>query len=592
MSLSCNANNRLAGPVGTTPIQFVSPPTGTPLFEAAAKAFPEADPAIVPGYLAIARAHAGAASESPTALARLAQAELSAGETDSAVAAAMAVLDLSRNGVDPAAEFAAVQVLRAGGAAEKAQDHIRDALPSDEIGRSFRARLAIECGDLDRARLLVDGVATFDGLFTRGWLAMQDFDYPRAIALFRRATRVGGPTPDVLTNVGYSYAALGHMRHAIRATRQAQALAPHTRMIAFNLVSFYLAVGDYAAATHALEPLKRVFPDDVEIALVLAHISLRANDRRGANKLLQAARTSKSWATAPLVRRAELEANLALLRWFTGRNSLAAARKIVLDQLALTGYESLPMASLLPAMLPAFSDRKLLKTSLVRLEAKHGAEALLFLRVHDALLGQDAEAAVSLAIEWAQSCPFNPVAAGEAIQLLGDLAGDREQAIELGRDAITRAPGDSLLLNNLAYVLALSGKTREARTVLGKVRMPDSSPAVIATRGLIDLLSGDVSVGIAGYERARERAIEQGAERVAQLATLNLDMALRRVDPATLNKLDIELAPQLEIPSSCKDDPGIWVLAKRAEHDGVPVSLSETAGTVPRGRHEDVDDAF
>lgn len=578
MSLSCNTNNRLAGPVGTTPIQFVSPPTGPPVPDVGATSFLEPGPATVPGYLAVARAHADAASESPTALARLAQAELSAGGVDAAVSAATAVLDLAGGEVDPAAEFAAVQVLRAGGAAEKAWDHMRDAPKADEVGRSFRARLAIECGDLDKARLLVEDVTTFDGLFVGGWLAMRAAEYPRAIALFRQATRVAGPTPDVLTNAGYSYAALGHLRHAISATRQAQALAPHKRMIAFNLVSFYLAVGDYASATRALEPLQQVFPDDVEIALALAHISLRAGDRKGANKILQRARTSKSWATAPLVRRAELEANLALLRWFTGRHSLDAARKIVLEQLAVTEYESLPMASLLPALLPSFSDRKLLETLLGRLEGRHDANALLFLRVHDAILRQDAETAVSLAVEWAQFEPFNPVAAGLAIQLLGDLAGDREKAIELGRDAVTRAPGDSLLLNNLAYVLALSGKMREARAVLGKVTTPDVSPAVIATRGLIDLLGGDVSGGIAEYERAGELAVEQGKERVAQLAALNLDVALRRVDPDILKRLEIQVAPQFEIPSSSEDDPGIWLLATRAEHDGVPVSLPETAG--------------
>jgi Flp pilus assembly protein TadD len=573
MSLSCNTNNRLAGPVGTTPIQFVSPPLGPPVPDGGVTLSLEPGPATVPGYLAIARAHAGTASDSPTALARLAQAELSAGEIDAAVSAATAVLDLAHGEVDPAAEFVAVQVLRAGGATATAHDHVREAPKTDEVGRSFRARLAIECGDLDKARLLVEDVTTFDGLFVGGWLAMQADDYPRAIALFRQATRIAGSTPDVLTNIGYSYAALGHLKHAIMATRKAQALAPHKRMISFNLVSFYLAAGDFAAATKALEPLQRVFPDDVEIALASAHISLRANDRKGANRILQRARTSKSWATAPLMRRAELEANLALLRWFTGRHSLDVARKIVLEQLAATDYESLPMASLLPALLPSFSDRALLEILLGRLEARHGARSLLSLRVHEAILRQDAEAAVSLAVEWAQSEPFNPVAAGLAIQLLGDLAGDREKAIALGRDAVTRAPGDSLLLNNLAYVLALSGRTREARAVLSKVTAPDVSPAVIATRGLTDLLSGDVAAGIAGYRRAGELAVEQGNDRVAQLATLNLDVALRYVDPGILARLGIEVAPEVEIPSSSEDDPGIWLLATRAEHDGVRLSL-------------------
>lgn len=574
MSLPCNTNNRLAGPVGTTPIQFVSPPMGPPVPAGATTSFlDEPGPVTVPGYLAIARAHADTASTSPTALARLAQAELSAGGVDAAVSAATAVLDLAHSDADPSAEFAAVQVLRAAGAPQKARDHIGEASGTDEVGRSFRARLAIECGDLDDAAVLVADVTTFDGLFVKGWLAMQAAEYPRAIGVFRQATRVAGPMPDVLTNMGYAYAALGHLRHAISATRQAQALAPHKRMIAFNLVSFYLAVGEYEAAAEALVPLQRVFPDDVEIALASAHISLRANDRNGANKILQRARTSKSWATAPLVRRAELEANLALLRWFTGRHSLDAARKIVLNQLALTDYQSMPMASLLPALLPGFSDRGLLETLLTRLESRHNATSLLFLRVHHAILRQDAQAAVSLAVEWAQSDPFNPVAAGLAIQLLGDLAGELARAIELGRDAITRAPGDALLLNNLAYVLALNGQTREARAVLNKVTTPDVSPAVIATRGLIDLLSANIAAGIAGYERAGELAVEQGKEKLAQLAALNLDVALRRVDPETLKRLEIEVAPQLEIPASSEDDPGVWLLATRAGHDGVVVGL-------------------
>jgi len=575
MSLPCSTNSRLAGPVGTTPIQFVSPPTGPPLAGANATAFPDPSAPTTPGYLATARAHAEMASESPTALARLAQAELSAGDSDAALSAATAVLDLPLDKTDPAAEFAAVQVLRAGGAAQKAQQHLRDADTTDEIGRSFRARLAVECGDPDKARLLVEDVATFDGLFLGGWLAIQSADYPRAIALFRHATRIAGPTPDVLTNAGYAYAALGHLKHAIHSTRQAQGLAPHERMIAFNLVSFYLADGEYAKATHALEPLKRVYPDDVEIALVLAHIALRENDRKRAHKILQTARTSKSWATAPLIRRAELDANLALLRWFIGRHSFDAARKIVLAELARTEYESLPIASLLPVLLPTFSDRKQLETLLGHLEAKHEPKALLFLSVHDALLRRDAESAVALAIEWAESEPFNPVAAGSAMQLLGDVAGDREGAIALGRDAISRAPGDPLLLNNLAYVLALSGNTREARSVIGRVKMPDVSPSVIATRGFIDLLSNHVGAGIDGYKRAGTVAVAQGRERVAKLAALNLDVALRSVDPAILEANGIELEPQVVIPSSLRDDPGAWVLAIRAARDGIPVQKPE-----------------
>jgi Flp pilus assembly protein TadD len=575
MSLPCDTSNRLAGPVGTTPVQWVPPPGPPPSQKLPPTSFLEPGESAVPGYLAVARAQAKTASGSATALARLAQAELSAGDVEAAVSAAIEALDQAGDAPDSAAEFAAVQVLRAGGAAETARAHMGATVSEDEVGRSVRARLAIECDDLDDARALVSGATTFDGLVMGGWLAMRESQYSRAVALFRRATRVVGPTPDVLINTGYSYAALGHPHHAINATRQAQALAPHRRLIAFNLVNFYLAVGNYDAAAGALESLRQHYPDDVEIALALAHIALRAGDRERAHRILQRARTSTSWVSAPLIRRAELESNLAVLRWVTGERSLAATRKIVLGQLALSDYQSLPMASLLPGLLPNFSDHEQLATLLERFEAHHDPNTLLFLRVHDAILRRDERAAVSLAEEWAKNHPFSPVAAALAIQLIGALGGESDRAIDLGFDALTRAPADALLVNNLAYALALAGRGREARVVLRKVTTPEPAPALLATRGLVEMVSGNITAGIEGYESARELATKQGNERLAGLATLNLQLALRRLDSGAVRGLDVDVRGAASLPRSAEDDPAVWLLAKRIEHEGIQVEWGE-----------------
>jgi Flp pilus assembly protein TadD len=574
MSLPCDTNRRLAGPVGTTPIQW-APPGNPPVPQLPTTSFLEPGEPMIPGYLATARAHAHTAPVSRTALARLAQAELSAGDTQAAVVAATLVLDTPDQERDLSAELAAVQVLRAGGVAETAREHIENTVITDDVGRGIRARLAIECGNLDDAQRLVQDTATFDGLLIAGWLAMRECQHPRAIALFRRADRLAGPTPDVLVNTGYSYAALGHMRHAIKATRRAQMLAPHKRMIAFNLVNFHLAVGAYDAATRALGPLHKHYPDDVQIALALAHIALRAGDRRRAHKILQQARTSSSWVSAPLVQRAELQGNLAVLRWINGERSLPATRKVVLEQLELSDYESLSMASLLPGLLPHFSDQKQLAVLLKRLETRHDASTLMFLRVHDAILRRDAEDTVALAVQCAETHPFSPVAAAVAVQLLADLAGDRDRAITLGVDALKRAPGDALLVNNLAYVLALAGRTREARTVLGKLTEREDTPALVATRGLVEMLAGNVRAGLTGYVDARELAVKQGSDRVALLATLNLKLALHRVDRATLSKLGLDVTETVVFPCSAEDDPVVWLLTRRAEHEGIPVSWSE-----------------
>lgn len=484
-------------------------------------------------------------------------------------------LDMMDQGHDAAAEFAAVQVLRAGGAAQTAREHIGRASLTDDVGRVIRARLAIECGEFEEARHSVRDTSTFDGLLTAGWLALRDDQHPQAIALLRGASRLAGPTPDVFVNMGYAYAALGHLRKAIKATEQAQALAPHRRIIAFNLVNFYLAVGAYRKATEALAPLSAHYPKDVQIALALAHIALRAGDRKRAHKILQQARTSSSWVSAPRVQRAELHSNLAVLRWINGEGTLIATRKVVLEQLELCDYESVSMASLLPGLLPHFSDQKQLAVLLKRLEGHHEAGALMFLRVHDALLRKDAAATVALAVQSSKAHPFSPVAAAIAVQYLSDLAGDREQAIDLGLDALKRAPGDALLVNNLAYVLALAGRTREARTVLGKLPERKATPALIATRGLVDMLSGNVRAGLTGYADARDLAMKEGNERVARLASLNLKLALRRVDLTTLRNLGENVIEPVVFPSAAEDDPVVWLLARRAEHEGIPISWGD-----------------
>jgi Flp pilus assembly protein TadD len=575
MGIPCDTDNRLAGPVGTTPIQWISPPGEPPSTKLPAAFSSEPGDSGTPGYLATARAQAQRANESATALARLAQAELNAGEIQAALSAAKQVLEINDSDRDSAAEFAAVQVMRAGGAASTAREHLQRTSPSDEIGQGIRARLAIECGELDEARGLVKHLSTYDGLLMGGWLALRASEHARAIALFRGATRLAGQTPDVLVNTGYSYAALGHMGHAIRATREAQALAPHRRLIAFNLVNFYLAVGEYEQASRALEPLRQHSPDDVEIALARAHIALRAGDRRGAHKILQRSRTSSSWASASPIRRAELESNLAVVRWISGQRPLAATRKLVIEQLEASDYQSLSMASLLPSLLPKFSDREQLATLLARLESRHEPDSLLFLRAREALLRRDEQASISLGVKWSETHPFNPVAAAFAMQMLGSFSNERERAIALGLEAITRAPGDKLLVNNVAYALALEGRTREARTVLGKIATTETTPAVVATRGLVEMISGNVRVGMKGYADAGALASKQGDEAIARLAELNLELALLHMDRDVLLKLDIEAPQALQLKGSAADDPAVWLLGKRAEHEGIPVFWEE-----------------
>jgi Flp pilus assembly protein TadD len=523
--------------------------------------------------LAVARSHRESYPDSPTALARLAQAELSAGHREKAKAAAISTLDQLKRVADPSAELAAVEVLRATGDAAAARSHLANTGRASNLARAAEARLAIDCGDFLEAQALLEGAETTDGVLLLAWLALRESRYPDAISLLRRAMRITGPAPTALINLAYAHAALGHLSNAIRATREAQALAPHQRLAAFNLVSFQLAAGDFLAANDALRPLRRLFPNDIEVALAAAFIAIRAQDQETAHRELQRARTSSAWASAPNDRRAELEANLAMLRWWTAQRGPDETRGIVLDQLKRTEYRSLAIAGLLPGVFTRCSERPGLEQVVKHLEVQHQKQDLTFLAVFNAMLGREAKEAVDLAVEWAHREILNSTAASTAILLVGDLAGDYEQAIQLGLDALSRAPRHASIVNNVAYVLALADRAHEARRILSRVDERTLTIPLIATCALVDLGLGNMDAGVAGYERARQRALDEGNERMADLVEANLKLALHRLNSSEPAKLERDGAQHLGISHQYKDDPTYWVLSVRAEREGLAVEF-------------------
>jgi tetratricopeptide (TPR) repeat protein len=528
----------------------------------------------VPSHVLIARTAVGEHPGSAAALVRLAQAEQSIGEDDRALDAANGALALLRQEPDTALAVAVVQLFLSRGevgAAANGADLIQDA----QLRNMFAARIAVHRGAIEEALAALEGIDEFDALALRGWIHLGQQDWTNAIRSFRRALVVGRPSPAVLTNLGYAYAAVGSLKKATKVTLQAQALDEWSPLIALNLMTFYRALGDRASALAQVAHLQERHPDDLQARFAEADLLLSGGDVRKAYSALRRARTSALWASAGPIERAQLTANLAFVAWRLGERPTEQVRAAVIAELENTGYKNRDIASMLPPLMSKVEDADALGALIGELERANPGEPLDQLRVHLATLRCDFEEATQLATEWAERELFDPVAAAQALYLLADVTADYEKAISLGRAALRRTPSSMPLRNNLAYALALAGRVEEARRVLPAD--PGDSVTLAATRALTDVLGGHVQEGFAGYKRAYDLAQEREDHRLALLVHLNWMRAVHRY-VRDQGLTDVHL-PALELPDGWRSDPRLVLIDRMAERERIPCVVRDMSGS-------------
>jgi Flp pilus assembly protein TadD len=512
------------------------------------------------GPLVRARIAADRDPDNPIAWARRAQIAQGLGLKPEASDAARRALALSVDHMNAASALAAVVVLAANGCNAALGEMLSDRR-AEQLPANILMRAAISMGRNDLALDFSEGATSADVLALRTWLHLRRQEFSEAIAAARAAGAAGAWEPSLLANMGYAYSALGQLQRAIKATRQAAALAPADRVIAFNLASFYRFNGQETAAIAVLENMRQG-AWDAELALTLADARVGAGDVDGARRLLQQVRTSSAWASTNPERQAELEANLALLRWMTHREEGDRTANAVLRAFTESGSRSLEIASLLFPLLRSRSDVGRLTRVIDSLAQHHSADSLYGLRTHRAVLAREADEAVRWAELWAEADWLNPTASGAAVHLLVDLAGRVQDAAALGRAALRRFPHDRLLANNTAYAAALAGKPDEAKQLLLPWRDSLEDDVVMsATWALTEVLSGDLVHGCERYQRARELADRRGDGALAYLVSLNAALAARMQAPAD------DYATVEPLPSHLSERIDFWITGHRFERE-------------------------
>lgn len=537
-------------------------------------AVPEAilDGPPTPGYLLRGRRAAAAHSHSALAQARLAQAAQAAGLREEALEAARDALELGLDQGAHGAAYAAMVVLAAGGReAELAK--LLDDRRGANLPVSLRLYAAIAAEQHGAAIGLFSDASSHGErspsvLAMLVWLHVARGENDRAIAVGRRAQALGVDDFSLYANLGYAHAALGNLEKAVKLTRQAAALAPMHRGVAHNLARFLTLAGRPQESVGVLERLREDSrPLDVALALSLADAVANLDRPEQARKLLQGVRASTEWAVADAIPRAQLDANLAILRYKTGKADADTTRKALLNALSRSDYRSLSIAFLLTNLTLRSDQADLLAGVIERLRDRHDAPRLHPLQMLLAVLRHEAAPAIEHVLAWVEREPLNPNAAARAVELVADLRGDYAAAAQIGLRALAHAPHDRALVNNAAYALALGGEPSAAKRVLRRLKADDSDPVeLIATRALVELALGHTDRGVAGYRRAREVALARGDDTLADLVALSQALSQRRLmadDPPV--EVNQELLERVERAASSR--PLAWIASRRAERE-------------------------
>jgi tetratricopeptide (TPR) repeat protein len=466
-----------------------------------------------PGYLLQARALVEGSKRAPTALARLAHAELAAGNPQAALEVARSIVaETGSSEPDTPALFTAAQMLAMSGHGDEAEI-VLETISTEPAVTPLFASLAVARGELDIALARLSNMQSAVVQAIRGWVQLQRKAYPAAIHDLR-ASAVECPDFRTYVNLGVAYASVGAFAKAIRATETAIGLAPWDLIPRFNLVGYFVATGDYEKADRELQRIRRDHPTELKAAFFRAWLLVRVNDLVGALQELSRARSSQAgWSAAP-TERAELASNIAYLEYKLGKRDRNETCQLLHKQLVKTGHRSLAIAGSLADLMTSTRDARRLAAVYEALERVHSREALFGLATHLAFLECRFDDALKLADEWSTTDPLSEPALTYLTWLTAEVAHDFEKATAIGVAALRKIPSSTGIANNVAYAYALDGRPDLARRY---VRLTLPGPVRCATEGLISLVAGNVDEGLQAYENGAQMAEQRGDAALAAL---------------------------------------------------------------------------
>lgn len=432
------------------------------------------------------------------------------------------------------------------------------------------ARALISIGRRDEARLLLTALlqeSPSDWSLVCGLAdcALGDADYTKAIELWTTVIQLRPQWPDGHYYRGIALLLAGSARRnlAIKDLRIASRLDPRRPAFYQGLGVGYAVAGDFQRAERTLRIALRLKPAFSEALEALTTVLLQAHRLEDASTILDARLKEEptnlrllelaAWAYVTRGRPADAKAylhrafgvlqkvggepddvarvanNLGVCSarsrdWNEAARLYSRALQVSPDYSPIA-YQNLAQVLVETGEVEGAVDA--LRDCVRRFPESEGARIGL-----SALLSEQGNEAEGLSIlrDWIQGANAGAPAYASYGAQMADRCADYAGAIRVIREGLDRYPGDSLLLNNLAYVQLMDGRIIDARSTLesSASAMPNKSIYLRATWGLLSIREGKIEDGIDAYRKAADEAKGQGEDRVASDVLLKMHLELAR----------------------------------------------------------------
>jgi tetratricopeptide (TPR) repeat protein len=496
---------------------------------------------------------------SSTAFAALAQAHAALDERDEAVEAARRALAASLDPIGQATDVSSArvsaEVMHRFGRGQEAYDSLAYADGSGSLTLT-RALIASDLGRPQDALNLVEGRVgpMFDAF--RGYVLASQEMFQQAVPHLRAALREVPDDADSALNLSVALWNLGGQRKATSVALRAARTSPGRKDISLHLMDLLLRQGDFTRLAAEIRELRRagVVPDS-QFLTVEARLHLGQGNRAKALPLLERA-FKEAAAEGNTVMQGEIASNSVIIRHDIGRitrDEMAAELGKLLDQYPENDAVVVNYAKVVDRR----SKAPKLRAGMERVAGGTTPTRRAYLRHYVAFLEGDNETAASSALEWFESEPTNPQAAAAVLVAVGIGLERWNEAEKVADYAIANLPAVPVLVNNVAYILAMVGRADQAvammeRSVAADTGAEDNGFVLRATLGLAYLAAGDVEKGMRCYRDAAQLA-EQISPTWGCLMASYQALVVRQLNMSDQMPAE-HLASQAIVPQSLPDD--------------------------------------
>lgn len=451
------------------------------------------------------------AARTSTTLAALAQTHATLEETEAAIAAAREAIDMSirvsedgANWVDTSSARIAAEVLHRFGETRYAYEALGRAPMTESLSVTF-AGIAVAVGELEAAE---NALAQYDSPMVApflGYLHARSGDFQQAVHYLRQAVNEEPSDVDSLFNLSISLWNLGLVQKATRAALRATRTAPNRKDISLQYLRLLLAGKDVDRLSREIASLQaRKGFSGAKFLEIQARTRILKGDKDKAVRLLARA-ADEAKREGDQLTEGTVRGNLVRLRYCLKRLTRDQASEQLI-RLMSEFPDNETVAVNFAAIARTRREASALRNALARLENNTTEIRRAYLRHQLAVLEGDSETAAAAAGEWFRLEPNNPMAAAAAIAAIGIGQERWGEAVVVAEYALEHFPSDPAVVNNSAYVLAMSGRAEEAIRLLEPIA--DDYFFLGATLGLAYLAHGDIERGMRLYRIAADMAEE------------------------------------------------------------------------------------